>query len=216
MTNSESYIATCCPSLLPEFRDRLLASLPREGWCTEEKALMLASKILESNPKVCVEVGVFGGRSLVPQAMALQQDGSKGFIVGIDPWSLDAALEGGIGPLNEDWWKNNVTLEDIYRGCLESILQLKLTFECRIVRARSEQAVRMFDDKSVDWLHLDSNHSELVSCRDVGLWAPKMADKSTWIFDDTDWTSQAVALNRIKDLGFETVHDGESYQILCR
>ena len=199
-----------------DFKNLLTASLPREGWCSEEKALKLAELLMEKQPKVCVEVGVFGGRSLVPQALTLKEIGQGGHITGIDPWTLDAALDGGIGQENEEWWKNNVNLEDIYRGFIEAVLNLKLTFECRWIRARSEWAVNLFRDGEVDWLHLDSNHSEEVSCRDVHLWSPKMAAKSIWIMDDTDWPSQAVALERIKALGYQTTHDAGNYQVLVR
>ena len=116
--------------------------------------------------------------------------GSGRFITGIDPWELEAALEGNIGIENEEWWKNNVNLEDIYRGFIESVMALKLTFSCRWIRARSEHVACIWPDASIDWLHLDSNHSEIVSCRDVALWGPKMAQRATWIMDDTDWPSR--------------------------
>lgn len=199
-----------------EFKTLLTATLPREGWCSEEKALKLAELILERQPKVCVEVGVFAGRSLVPQAMALKELGQGGHITGIDPWTLDAALEGSNGKENDDWWRNNVNLEEIYRQFIMATVNLNLTYECRWVRARSEWAVNLFRDGDVDWLHLDSNHSEEVSCRDVRLWGRKMAKKSVWVMDDTDWPSQAVALERIKALGFKTIHDAGNYQVLCR
>jgi predicted O-methyltransferase YrrM len=35
-----------------------------EGWCTREKADKLIQLVKESNPKLVVELGVFGGRSI--------------------------------------------------------------------------------------------------------------------------------------------------------
>ena len=200
----------------PEFRDKMIASLPREGWYTEEKAATLCDLIFLHQPKVCVEVGVFGGRSLVPQAMALRELGGDRYILGIDPWRLDAALEGDIGRENEEWWKNNVNLEDIYRGFIESVMANRLTFECRWIRDRSENAAKLWDRKAIDWLHLDSNHSEEVSTRDVALWGPKMAPRSVWIMDDTDWPSQAKAIRMILDHGYGLAYDGKTYQVFVR
>ena len=44
-------------------------------------------------PKVIVELGIFGGRSLLPQALQLRDNGDGGIIYGIDPWTKAAALD---------------------------------------------------------------------------------------------------------------------------
>ena len=36
-----------------------------EGWCTKEKALEMV-KHIDDDTKLCVELGVFGGKSLLP------------------------------------------------------------------------------------------------------------------------------------------------------
>ena len=56
-----------------------------EGWCSEDKAGILIDLIVKYKPQVIVEVGVWGGKSLVPMANALRANGS-GKIYGIDPW----------------------------------------------------------------------------------------------------------------------------------
>ena len=66
-----------------------------EGWTTQEKAEVLAGLVIDKKPQQLVEVGVFGGRSVFAQAFALRENG-MGVIWGIDPWSLDAALEGDV------------------------------------------------------------------------------------------------------------------------
>jgi len=57
-----------------------------EGWCSLEKATKLINCIADIKPDLCVEIGVFGGSSFIPQALAIKENG-KGEIVGIDPWS---------------------------------------------------------------------------------------------------------------------------------
>jgi hypothetical protein len=54
----------------------------------------------------------------------------------------------------------------------------------------------------VDLLHQDSNHSELVSCRQAKAWAPKIAHNGWWVLDDADWTTQRAVVELIPTLGF--------------
>jgi hypothetical protein len=54
---------------------------------------MMAALIRREKPSVVVEIGVFGGRSLVPQALALREN-KQGVVYGIDPYTAAAATEG--------------------------------------------------------------------------------------------------------------------------
>lgn len=164
-----------------------------EGWCSEEKARAMAELILREKPLVVVEIGVFGGRSLVPQALALRENG-KGVIYGIDPWKLDSALEGENGKSNDDWWKNNVNLHEIHQLCVEAIWRQKLDEWCVLVRTPSQACHALFP--MIDVLHIDGNHSEVASCRDVLIYAPKVKTGGYIWFDDVDWatTGRAVQL----------------------
>ena len=119
--------------------ERMIPALP--GWCTVEKAHSLAKLIVERKPQLAVEIGIFGGRSLFAQAMALRSNGS-GIIYGIDPFEKEAALEGEKDPGNINWWTNSVDLEKIYVGFINAALGYDLTKECRWVRGRSESARR--------------------------------------------------------------------------
>ena len=60
------------------------------GWCSYEKAEKFVETITDQKPQLCVEIGVFGGSSLIPQALALKPH--SGVIIGIDPWKNDASL----------------------------------------------------------------------------------------------------------------------------
>lgn len=186
-----------------------------EGWCTMEKAMVLASIVLEHKPAKAVEIGIFGGRSLFAIGSAMKVIG-HGTAVGIDPWSIDAAIEGEVGKENEDWWKNNVDLEEIYRGFVRRVLDYDLSNQVRWVRDKSERVVNLFKDGEIDLFHQDSNHSELVSCRDVDLWHKKVAPEGFWILDDTDWQTQAKAIQMIKDKGFKVVNDFGTYMVFKR
>jgi hypothetical protein len=181
-----------------------------EGWTTQQKAEDLAGLIIDHKPMVAVEVGVFGGRSLFAQALAMRENG-MGIVWGVDPWTLEAALEGDIGEENRKWWSENVNLEDIYVGFVKAVLDLQLTKYCRWVRERGEIACKFFTSKSIDLLHLDSNHSEMCSCRDVRLWQSKVKPGGFLIIDDVKWETQSKALDIIKSEGWKTVIDRADY-----
>jgi hypothetical protein len=177
-----------------------------EGWASPEKALAMAELIEEEIPNVVVELGVFGGRSLIPQAMALRTAGS-GVIIGVDPWRLAPVLEGDPSEADKDWWTNNVNLHEIHKGFMEALWKYDLSRWAIIMRGTSEE-VFFAIPKKIDILHIDGNHTEVASVRDVSLYLPRVAPGGFVWFDDTDWptTEKAVGLldeacERVKAVG---------------
>lgn len=206
---------------LPLYREIQLAIEGMEGWCSLDKAVDLADWVFRAKPAIAVELGVFGGKSLVPIALALRHIGDRlygkdGVVYGVDPWHVGPALEGDNGKENDDWWRNKVNLHDIHRLCMESLWKQNLDTHAVILRTTGEMAAPMFRDGSVGFLHQDSNHSELVSCRQVKLWAPKLTQKAHWILDDADWPSQAAAIRLIEELGFERIGGTDKYFVFRR
>lgn len=183
-----------------------------EGWTTQEKAEVLAGLVIDHKPQLLVEVGVFGGKSVFAQAFALRENG-MGTICGVDPWSLEAALEGDIGEENRRWWSENIRFEDIYIGFIKAVLELDLTKYCKWVREKGSVACKMFADKSIDVIHLDSNHSELASCREVECWHKKVKPGGFLIADDTDWPSVAKSLKMIETLGYKAILTEKTFTI---
>lgn len=184
------------------------------GWCTPEKACVLADLIIEKNISTVVEVGIFGGRSIIPMAMAIKEKG-LGHVWGVDPWIMEAVFEGDNGKENDEWWGQQ-DLDQIYQGFVEEVFRSGVGRECRWLRCRGEEATKFFADGSIQLFHLDSNHSELASCRDVELWHRKLAPKSFWVLDDADWPTQQKAIGLIKDKGFSIYHHYGNYIIFAR
>lgn len=164
------------------------SSLP--GWCSAEKAERLAFAVLEIQPRLCVEIGVFGGSSLVPQLLALQHLG-RGRAVGIDPWETAAALEEMIDEENRRWW-NDVDLAGVRRICESFIAENSLSDHCELVVGRAEDVADRFDRSSVDLLHIDGNHSQAKSVKDVELYLPKLRTGGLVFFDDVSWREAGI------------------------
>lgn len=165
----------------------------KDGWCWPEKAYAMAELIVATKPKRVVEIGIFGGRSLIPQALAIQENGT-GTIVGIDPWRKESSVEGETNGANEAWWEN-LDFHNIHRDFIEHLWRLNLQQYCIVMRSSAEVCVSQFRDRSIDILHIDGNHSELVSCRDVNMWLPKVSFGGHIWFDDTNWESVGKALS---------------------
>lgn len=163
-----------------------------EGWVTPEQGINMAELIISEKPDVIVEIGVFGGRSLIAQALALREN-NKGRIYGIDPWKVDAALEGE-NQDNQKWWRG-VDMHAIHRGCVEAIWRLNLDKYVRIIRSSSQECYVMFKGGEMrpDILFIDGNHSEIASCRDVQIYM-NLVRPGGWIWmDDCNWPSTAAA-----------------------
>lgn len=181
---------------------------------TTEKGLAMAEAVLEHRPKLAVELGVFGGRSMIAMALALREIGA-GKVYGIDPWKKEAAIEGQNDPANDEWWQK-LDLHSIHNGCMEAIWRYGLDGQCAVIQAKSYDVVDLFPDGSIDMLHQDSNHSELVSCREVETWHRKLGSKAIWILDDADWPTQQKTIQLIESKGFKVLKNTGRYIIFQR
>lgn len=162
------------------------------GWCTKEKGAQMMDLILEIQPDVCVEVGVFGGASVYPTASTLKFL-KKGKIFAIDPWSNPECLE-GYGPedSNYQWW-STVDLENVYQGFMKMLSRFKLHSYCSVMRMTAKEALQYFDDESIDILHIDGNHTEDSSLSDAKMYLPKVKKGGYIWFDDANWNSTRQA-----------------------
>lgn len=193
-------------------RERISASIaPLHGWTTPEKGVRLAELILETQADVSVEIGVFGGRGTISMAMGHQCLG-KGYVVGIDPWEVTASLEGVNDPANDEWWRT-VDHDAIYEHFLTALLQHGVARQCRIMRERSDTALRLFLDESVSVLHQDGNHSEQITVAEVDMWTPKLKPGGYWISDDVDWATTQNAQTLLLARGFRVAEEHGSWRV---
>lgn len=158
-----------------------------EGWCTQYKASILIDLIIALQPKVVVEVGVFGGKSLIPMAYALKQIGN-GKIYGIDPWKNYASAV-GLEDEHLDWWQK-LDHEKIMNDFLAKVREFRLQRQVKVIRATSEEAPQM---SNIDMIYIDGNHSEEMAYYDVTKWVPMVRSGGIVIFDDLDWPDTAKA-----------------------
>ena len=176
-----------------------------EGWCTKEKAIKMM-EFIPDNSRLAVELGVWGGRSLLPIAMKC-----KGDVYGIDAWNVDASLEGKNDVANDEWW-SNINYNKMYTYTHGLMMEHNCQ-NVKLLRMKSKDAVKLFENDSIDFLHQDSNHSEEVSCEEVELYYSKVKPGGIWCFDDTNWPTTQKAQNILCTKGYEEVFDSGSWKI---
>ena len=166
-----------------------------EGWCDVYKAQHLAAMVISMRPKVTVEIGVFGGRSLCPISMA-HSFIESGYALGIDPWASSASLDGMDGE-NKQWW-GSLDHEAIYAGFMSASARLRADGFLKVIRSTSSEAVNPLLGHDVpheiDLLHIDGSHSDSASCHDVRFYGRRVRIGGICIMDDIDWASKAAAM----------------------
>lgn len=171
-----------------------------DGWCSLQKATKFLDFIREEKCDLCVEIGVFGGSSLLPQALGLAHN-HKGKVVGIDPWATEASLEDMQNQANIEWW-SKIDYEVIYRKLLKLIFDLKLQNHVELIRDKSENVVDNFVDESVDILHIDGNHCESLAYKDSVNYLPKVKMGGYIFYDDITWQETADKISTQKGLDY--------------
>lgn len=165
-----------------------------QGWCSKEKALTLIDIVTELNPKVCVDIGTFGGSSLFPVACALKFLES-GVVIGIDPWDKLECIK-YYDPVKDEenlrWWMQ-LDLDAIYNSYLKEIKRFGLEGYCITMRMTSERAATSIEE--IDLLHIDGNHNEQNMTQDAVLYLPKVRSGGYILLNDSLWDDAQKAVD---------------------
>ena len=170
------------------------------GWCDDNKAVVLAEiayLIQKEQKSICaVEIGVFAGKSLYCITAFLEKNPLMN-VFGIDPFNSIECCKGKNDIENDKWW-SSINWNEIIKSA-EDVAEKN---NCKLIKNTSEDAVKQFDDNTVDLIHQDGNHSELMSCLDINLWYNKLRKGGYWLMDDTNWETTKKAQTLILEKGF--------------
>jgi hypothetical protein len=108
-----------------------------------------------------VEIGVFRGDF---SQQILQAWTGKSLIL-LDPWRH-------LVEYLDSWNLSDEEMEENFKITVTKLTPYK--GRVKILRMRSEEAVRAIDDASCDFAYLDANHSYHATNRDLKLWFPKL------------------------------------------
>ena len=197
--------------------DKIASVVPAlEGWCPVEKAVWMARWIVTQKASKIVDIGVYGGRSLVPMGMAVKflaehSPDYHGKVIGVDSYNNEDSTEGETDLANKDWWAQ-IDLRRIRQAAEKAIAFNGLSHLAELFVTSSAIASVDFDDSTLDLVHIDGQHAESVSCRDVNLWWPKLRNGGVMVMDDTDWHQLQAARKLIGGLG-ECIHHDEKWEV---
>lgn len=181
------------------------------GWCTPEKAITLASMVVALRPVVSLEIGVYGGSSFFPLALAHKAIG-RGIVVGVDPWDIHVAIAAQTEPESREWWANQ-DLEGIYRSVVSTISELGLQEHAKIHRRKSAD---IDIPPTIGLLHIDGAHND-EAVRDVVRFCSHVEIGGVVVMDDLNWVGggPARAAQRLVQMGFNhlyKIQDGAVFQ----
>jgi hypothetical protein len=174
--------------------ETLLDAVPVDfgGGCSVSKAHVLAWLIQRFGVQVSIDIGVYHGRSLLPQAYA-HRHGTGGVAFGIDPWSREAAREFDAGALQQaiDDFVAATDYDQLYVSLVERIQALDLHRHCRLLRTTSDGAVSQLSTyrARVGLIHVDGNHDAAQVVRDVDSYLSLLAPRGFLVLDDISWAS---------------------------
>lgn len=176
-----------------------------EGWCSWDKAIALMSTTWALRPAVCVEIGVWAGRSALPVALALRENG-HGVLHCIDPYQPAASAE-GYDTANADWW-TNVANHQYAKNQLDDLVNKAGLFRSVRIHARKSDDVQPPD--MIDLLHIDGQHTAQAK-RDVERFASRVRVGGIVFMDDVSWANSGVghvrgAVDALASMGFQKLY----------
>jgi predicted O-methyltransferase YrrM len=180
------------------------------GWCSIAKAQAFFCSVIALRPEISVEIGVFGGRSLIPLAMAHKEIG-RGIVWAIEPWDKGAAIEAQTTDADRKWWAEQ-DMEAVYQDFIKHVEATGTGSFIRVIRLTSD-AVE--PPAKIDFLHVDGAHSD-QAIKDVKRFGPRVRTGGICAMDDIYWFGGGVtrAAAELKILGFRTLYTVDTTEVL--
>lgn len=181
------------------------------GWCDAQKACTLASIVVASRPHTSVEIGIYGGSSFFPIALAHKEVGF-GKVIGIEPWSKDVAIANQTTNEDREWWANQ-NYEKLRSDFFQRLREYQLEDFAHIIQNQSRYVE---PPPMISFLHVDGSHSD-EAIADVVKFSPRVEVGGFVILDDLSWAGGGVTRSeqRLLQLGFKKLYllgTGACYQ----
>ncbi len=168
--------------------------LPDSSWLGHGPFAVWLTGVLR--PKRIVELGVHNGFSLTAFCEALERFGLSGSrVYGVDHWRGDAHA--------------GFYDEDVYQD-LKAVHEPRHGARSRLVRADFDEALKHFEDGTIDVLHIDGAHDAESVRRDLESWTPKLTAEGVVLFHDIDVRERGFGVWALWD-DLEKSHPGRAF-----
>lgn len=180
---------------------QIIRALPAiEGWCTERKALWLAGLIADYGCGKILEIGVYGGKSLIPMALALRTFAPAGKVYGVEGWSGEVATRVAMNAEHDTWWRS-VDFKRIKSGFVRNVLDNDLADIVNVLEMSSDDAFKCLN--AIHWcafdlIHIDGSHTEAQALSDVRMWTGLLRPGGILVMDDINWPTVQAARDYVK------------------
>lgn len=174
------------------------------GWCWREKSDFLYNLAAKAEPyRNIVEIGVFGGRSLLPLVAGAEFNGGilRGSLVrGYDIYERHPAenKEGA-----QEWW-DKIDYEKLHHGALTLMDRCGFKFSV-IEKLSSVDASLLHGRDTLAILHIDGSHRTWDAMEDVMIWNRKLCVGGHLILDDTNWPELKPVVAMVNEGPFSLV-----------
>ena len=96
-----------------------------------------------------------------------------------------------------DWW-NTINYNNVYDTFCNNIKEADVEYFVDIIKNNSVNSVNHINFE-IDILHIDGNHEEESSCKDVELYLPKIKQRGFLWFNDANWGQCKKAIELIEN-----------------
>ncbi|WP_123809389.1 class I SAM-dependent methyltransferase [Kyrpidia tusciae] len=138
--------------------------------------------VRQLRPKIIVELGVHAGNSYCAFCQAVERLNMSSACFGVDTWQGDE--HGGF--YDESVFNELKQYHDPRFGHFSSLL--RMTFD---------EAVELFDDGTVDLLHIDGLHTYEASKHDFEHWKRKLSNRAIVLFHDIEVRDRGFGVWRL-------------------
>jgi hypothetical protein len=186
------------------------------GGCNLPTAYVIAKLIETYKCDISIDIGVYKGRSLFPQAVAHKLVGT-GIVYGVDPWNAEEAMEYDTHMANTiKEFNSNIDYNKIYNEVLENITKFGLEDNVYIIREKSQNAAIYFENKNIipSFVRIDGNHDVTKALDDAILYSSMLRSPGIVMLDDISWSSVTPAFIELSNrLSLAFVDD---YALFCK
>lgn len=132
-------------------------------------------------PRVVVELGTHAGVSYSAFCAAVHREEIGARCFAVDTWKGDSHA----GHYPEEVYKKLNEFNANHYGSFSTLL-----------RRTFDDAVELFEDKSIDLLHIDGFHSYEAVSHDYNTWKKKLSDRAVVLFHDTNEYQEGFGVHR--------------------